>query len=82
MCERVAGKLDATETPIGLMPCAGDLDLTGLDIPAEDMAELMKVDVELWRGEIPMIEESLGTFGDKLPKRMTDQLEALRKRLG
>lgn len=82
MCERVEGKVGAKEAPIGLMPCEGDLDTNGLDIPAEDMAELMKVDAELWKGEVEMIKEYLATFGDKLPERMTEQLNALNSRLG
>ncbi len=81
MCERVEGKVDAVETQIGLMPCKGELDLTGLDIPTEDIAELMSVDVAKWQEEIPMIEEYFATFGNKLPARMTKQLEALKARL-
>ena len=68
MCERVEGKLDAVETPIGMMPCEGDLDLNGLDVPAEDMKELMKVDADLFRASLAEAEEYLGQFGDKLPK--------------
>lgn len=82
MCERVAGKVDAIETPIGFMPAEGDLDITGLDIPAADMDELMKVDADLWREEIPMVEEFFQQFGEKLPARMTAQLEELKTRLG
>lgn len=82
MCERVEGKVDAVETKIGLMPKDGDLDLNGLDIPAEDMAELMKVDADLFKASLPEIEAYLGTIGDKLPERMKAQFEALKKRLG
>lgn len=81
MCERVEGKLDAVETPIGLMPCEGDLDLSGLDVPAEDMAELMRVDVDAWREEIPMVDEFLAASGDKLPARMSEQLSKFKTRL-
>ena len=81
MCERVEGKLDAVETPIGLMPCEGDLDVSGLDVPAEDMDELMRVDIDAWREEIPMVEEFFTSFGDKLPARLTEQLGKLKARL-
>ncbi|MHC4871038.1 MAG: phosphoenolpyruvate carboxykinase (GTP) [Planctomycetota bacterium] len=82
MCERVEGKVDAVETPIGLMPKEGDLDLNGLDLPAEDYAELMKVDAELFKASLGEAEEYLSQFGDKLPSAMKDQFEALKKRLG
>lgn len=82
MCDRVEGKVDARETAIGLMPIDGDLTLDGLDIPANDWAELMKVDTELFKKTVADAEEYLAKFGDKLPARMTKQLEAIKARLG
>ncbi|MDK2857871.1 MAG: phosphoenolpyruvate carboxykinase [Verrucomicrobiota bacterium] len=82
MCDRVEGKVEARETPIGLMPIDGDLTLEGLDIPAEDWAELMKVDTDLFKKTVADAKEYLAKFGDKLPARMTEQLEALETRLG
>ena len=81
MCDRVEGKVGARETPIGLMPEDGDLTLDGLDIPAEDWAELMKVDTDLFKGTLADAKEYLAKFGDKLPAKMTEQLDALEKRL-
>ena len=82
MCERVDGKAGAVETAIGNMPTKNDLDLTGLDISDADMAELLKVNTEEFKAEVPEVEEFLATMGDKLPARMTAQLEDLKKRLG
>ncbi len=82
MCERIEGKVGTRETPIGLLPLDGELDLTGLDIPAGDMEELLRVDVDAWRAEIPNLEEHFAQFGDRLPKGMRTQLEEHKKRLG
>jgi phosphoenolpyruvate carboxykinase (GTP) len=82
MCERVDNKRGAQETPIGLMPKDGDLDLTGLDIPAPNMKALMDVDLPAWRSEIPDIEKHFALFGNRLPGRLKKQLEEFRKRLG
>jgi len=82
MCERVDGKVGAVETPIGLMPAEGDLDLTGLDLPKEHYDELMKVDVELFKNSVRDAEEFLYQFGDRLPERMKVQLNELKSRLG
>ncbi|MDD4736388.1 MAG: phosphoenolpyruvate carboxykinase (GTP) [Kiritimatiellae bacterium] len=82
MCDRVEGKVGARETAIGLMPREGDLTLEGLNIPAADWAELMKVDKELFKSTLADAEKYLAAFGDKLPVRMKEQLEALKKRLG
>lgn len=82
MCERVEGKVSAKETAIGLLPKEGELDLSGLEIPSEDMAELMKVDIEEWKVEVPDIEQHFAQFGDRLPERLQRQLDELKTRLG
>ena len=81
MCERVDGKVGARETPIGLMPKDGDMDLAGLDIPSETMKALMAIDLAAWRSEIPDIEQHFALFGSRLPARLKKQLEELRTRL-
>jgi len=82
MCQRVEGKIGAKETPIGNMPLDGDLDLSGLDISAEDFAELMEVDIEAFKRDVADAEAYLAKFGDKVPPRLVAQLEALKSRLG
>ncbi len=82
MCERVAGKVEAQDTPIGRLPLAGDLDMTGLDLPAQNMQELFKVDSAAWKSELPDMAEHFAKFGDRLPARLARQLELLKQRLG
>jgi len=82
MCERIEGKVGAIETPIGLMPKEQDLDLSGLSISAADLKELLRVDRDAWKVELGDIERHFAQFGDRLPKRLLQQLEAQRKRLG
>jgi phosphoenolpyruvate carboxykinase (GTP) len=82
ICERVDGKIGAKRTPIGMMPEDGDLDLAGLDIPAENIKELMDVDLNAWRAELRDIERHFAMFGNRLPGRLGKQLEELRTRLG
>jgi phosphoenolpyruvate carboxykinase (GTP) len=82
MCERVDGKVGADETPIGLLPKESDLDTEGLDISAEDMKEILRIDAEAWEAELPDIKNHFSTFGDRLPEKLTKQLEEFRERLG
>jgi phosphoenolpyruvate carboxykinase (GTP) len=82
MCERVAGTVDARETAIGLMPNDGDISLEGLDLTDDDWKELMKVDAELYKKTLGTAEEYLSKIGPKLPRKITDQMNALKKRLG
>ena len=81
MCERVENKVGAVETPIGLMPHKRDLDLTGLDISAADLDELLAVDTAGWRSELPDIDELLAKFGRRVPQRLRDQVEHMKLRL-
>jgi phosphoenolpyruvate carboxykinase (GTP) len=82
MCERVEGKAGARKTAIGLEPEDGGLDLTNLSIPAENMKELLAVDQDAWKAEIPSLEQHFAQFGDRLPERVKKQLDELRERLG
>jgi phosphoenolpyruvate carboxykinase (GTP) len=83
MCERVAGQVGARETPIGLLPLEGELDLQGLEKwPHEFISELLTVHTDEWQAEVPDIEKYFSQFGDRLPARLRQQLAALRTRLG
>jgi phosphoenolpyruvate carboxykinase (GTP) len=55
--ERIEGRAAAAETPIGLVPRPAHLDLSGLDTASEDVEAVLKVDVEEWRAELPLIEQ-------------------------
>jgi phosphoenolpyruvate carboxykinase (GTP) len=82
MCERVEGKVDAVKTPIGLLPKVDDFDLKGIPISAQDIKDLLKVDMDAWTAEISDIEKHFAQFGDRLPDRLKKQFEALKSRLG
>ena len=79
--ERVCGEGKAEETPIGWIPTKDALYLDGLDISAEDLEELLKVDTEEWKKQIPLIREHLAKFGNRLPAGLKDEVGALEKRL-
>jgi phosphoenolpyruvate carboxykinase (GTP) len=79
--ERCTNQADATETPIGLLPNKGALDLDGLDMPAADLDQLLHVDIQGWLDEIPSMREHYAKFADKLPQALADQLDALEQRL-
>ncbi|NLL05008.1 MAG: phosphoenolpyruvate carboxykinase (GTP) [Clostridiaceae bacterium] len=81
ICERVSGEGKAVKTPIGYMPAADAIDTTGLDVSADDMAELLKVNKEEWLKEVESIRKHYANYGEKLPKELIAQLDALEKRL-
>src|SRR5665213_2529293 len=65
--ERCAGRGDAERTPIGWIPAKDAIDVEGLEVSANEMAELLKVDVAEWTDEVPLIASYYDTFGDKAP---------------
>ncbi|MFP6622773.1 MAG: phosphoenolpyruvate carboxykinase (GTP), partial [Myxococcota bacterium] len=79
--ERCAGKVEGIETPIGTIPAAGEIDLQGLALEAEDIEELLAVDVDGWLAEIPLIREYYAQFGAKLPSALDAELDQLEARL-
>jgi phosphoenolpyruvate carboxykinase (GTP) len=81
ICERVDGTGEAKETPIGLLPSPGALDLAGLDISLENQQELLRVDAENWKKEVQDAEAYFSQFGGKMPKELNGELRALVRRL-
>ncbi len=80
--ERCEGTAKAVETPIGNLPAENTLDLNGLeDLDRDDMRELLRVDVNGWLAELPLIAEYYAQFGDHLPKELRDELSAMKDRL-
>jgi phosphoenolpyruvate carboxykinase (GTP) len=79
--ERVSGEGEAVDTPIGRVPAEGALDISGLDLDEATLAKLVQVDSELWRNELPQLDEHYRTIGDTVPTELREQLLALEKRL-
>ncbi len=81
ICERVEGTGKAQQTPIGNLPTADALDVSGLDLPAEDLKALTSVDVAGWKKEADDIEGYYAKFDGHLPGALQKQLQGLRQRL-
>ncbi|GAB84732.1 phosphoenolpyruvate carboxykinase (GTP) [Gordonia rubripertincta] len=78
---RIEGEAEGVETPIGIVAKPEDIDVSGLDVPAEDVAEALAFKADEWREEIPSIEELFDFIGPKLPTSLRDELEGLKQRL-
>jgi phosphoenolpyruvate carboxykinase (GTP) len=78
---RVHGEAAAEETPIGFVPSPRDVDTSGLDLAPDVMRELLAIDRDGWRETLAGEREFFGKFGDRLPREMWRQHEALARRL-
>jgi len=79
--ERVTGGGKAVETPIGNLPAPGALDVNGLDIAPGALDVLLKVDVDGWLAELPLMKQHYDSFGDRMPAGLRTELAALEQRL-
>jgi phosphoenolpyruvate carboxykinase (GTP) len=79
--DRIDGKVEAIDTPIGRVPTPGALDTDGLEMSDEELQKALTVNVDEWKGEIPLIEEWFEKIGSSLPTSMRDELESLKLRL-
>lgn len=77
--DRVNGKVQAKETPIGLVPNVEDIELGGLDISKENLAKLFRVEPKEWKDEVANIREFLNKFGDHVPREIEEEYEKLKK---
>jgi len=79
--ERVGGKADAVESPLGQMPTFDDITWDGLDYAQDTFDQLMQVDRAGAMADAEDQSELFGRFGDQLPGEMENQRQAQIKRL-
>ena len=79
--DRVDGKSEAVETPIGLLPAEGALDTNGLEIDDADLEAILSVDVDGWKSAIPEIREHLSRFEPRIPSALPEAVDRLESAL-
>lgn len=79
--DRCFDRVSAKETPIGYVPNAGDISMEGLNINEDAMKKLFSIDKNEWKNELKGHKEFFDQFGDRLPKEIWSEYEALEKRL-
>jgi phosphoenolpyruvate carboxykinase (GTP) len=78
---RCDGEGETVETPLGLLPAEGELNIEGLKLDDGALGELLSVDPDALRGQLPQVEEFLAKFGERLPGELRGQFESLKTRL-
>ncbi|WP_030397072.1 MULTISPECIES: phosphoenolpyruvate carboxykinase (GTP) [Kitasatospora] len=80
--ERLEGKGEGVETPIGVLPTVEGFDLNGLELSKEDLDLLFTVDADIWRQEAALVPAHLEMFGEHTPTELWDEYRDLVARLG
>jgi phosphoenolpyruvate carboxykinase (GTP) len=81
MLDRIEGRADAAETPIGYVPTPESLTLDGINISRDALDELLRVDPADWAEETRATGEFFEKFGARLPSAIRAEQEALVNRL-
>ncbi len=81
--ERLEGKAERQSTPRSAgLPTPRRSTPRAWTSSQDDLELLLSVDREVWRQEAALIPDLFKHFGDRLPKELWDEYEALRQRLG
>ena len=80
--ERLEGRAQAVETPVGSVPLPASLDIGGLNLPPEALEAVLTVDAEEWRAELALIEDWFAMLGPRLPAALHTELDSLTDRVG
>lgn len=79
--DRLEGHVDGIESPLGILPITEDLNLAGLELSADNLAELFRIEKESWLEECSLTDEYFDMFGDRIPDELEAELTALKQRL-
>jgi phosphoenolpyruvate carboxykinase (GTP) len=79
--ERIDGRAQAIDTPIGRLPAPGSLDTDGLAIADADLEAILSVDTDGWRSAIPEIRDHFASFGERLPVELIAAVDRLERSL-
>jgi phosphoenolpyruvate carboxykinase (GTP) len=79
--ERCSNRINAVDTPIGYMPRPGDIDIKGLNISADALAEVTAVPTQAWKNELAQLRSYLQEYGARLPTQLLAQLDEVQRRL-
>lgn len=75
------GEVTGQRTAVGILPTKEELNLDGLEMPAEDLDRILTIDVDRWRQEIGFREDHLAQF-DGLPEEIWEAHRRVAKDLG
>jgi len=81
----IIGRLEASNegvpSAVGIVPKAGELNTSGIDVDQSTLDELLEIDPEAWTKEVESIKEFFEEFGERMPKQLLEELDNLDRRV-
>jgi phosphoenolpyruvate carboxykinase (GTP) len=81
IADRVNRRAGAEDTPIGLVPREGDIDVAGLDVSPQRLRQAMSIDAGEWLAELDGVEEYFTKLGVDSLTGFDVQIESTRAAL-
>jgi phosphoenolpyruvate carboxykinase (GTP) len=78
--ERIEGRGQAEETPIGFVPTRNALTLDGLNLAPETLRELFRVDGDDWELDLADTRGFFAKFGGRLPAALREEYQGVVRR--
>jgi phosphoenolpyruvate carboxykinase (GTP) len=82
MLDRIDGRVQGHQTPVGIVPAASDLDLTGLEIAPQQLQQALTVNPDEWKSEMESAGEFLRKIGPTLPAVLLEKHREISIQLG
>jgi phosphoenolpyruvate carboxykinase (GTP) len=79
--DRCGGRTGAQRTPIGNVPNANEIDMTGLDLKPATLEALLAIDPEIWSREVEEIAAYFASFGARIPESLMRQVARIKGEL-
>jgi phosphoenolpyruvate carboxykinase (GTP) len=80
--DRCEGKGKAFNTPMGLIPTADAINLSGLDLAPEKIEQVLEVRAEDWADDLKNQREFFDRIGNHLPPELRKEQDDFARRLG
>jgi phosphoenolpyruvate carboxykinase (GTP) len=78
---RCDDQAEAEDTAVGRVPAAGALDMEGLELDPDALADVLAIHGDEWLAQLPQLREHFDRIGDRLPAELRRQLDAMAERL-
>jgi phosphoenolpyruvate carboxykinase (GTP) len=78
---RCSGQGEAVRTPIGNLPTAQAINISGLKTTPETMKELLSIDVKAWKAELGGIKDYFAGYQTRMPKALLDEVKRIENEL-
>jgi phosphoenolpyruvate carboxykinase (GTP) len=75
--DRCENRVEGRETAIGTLPRREDLDLDGLELPADDLDALIDIDVAAWREEAEAVAAHLAEYEPRVPAALKQEQQRI-----